>query len=136
MSPQIDALKTRRFTVWQAMRDLANVAAGENRAFTEFEQGQWTPLSSELDSIDRRIEALVEVEKRETGAAASFDRMASGPVERPDLPGASQRGEGMFESRATWLPSYAKFGNWRPVQLAAAATYLSRPSRQQFGLTD
>jgi HK97 family phage major capsid protein len=32
------------------------------------------------------------------------------PTERPDLPGAPRRGgEGMFESRATWLPSYAKY---------------------------
>src|SRR5438046_7120407 len=115
MSSQIDALKTRRFAVWQAMHDLANVAAGENRAFTEFEQGQWEPLSTELDSIDRRIDALLEVEKREAGAAAEFDKFARGVVERPDLPGARAGGTGMFESRSTWLPwlpwlpSYARY---------------------------
>jgi len=80
MSGQIEALKSRRFAVWQQMHDLANIAAGENRAFTEYEQGQWEPLSTELDSIDRRIDALVEIEKRGAGAVAEFDKLARGPV--------------------------------------------------------
>jgi hypothetical protein len=85
---------------------LANVAAGEkNRAFTEYEQAEWEPLSSELDSIDRRIDALLEVEKREAGAAASFDELMRQPTDRPGLPGATERRGGLFESRATWLPS-------------------------------
>jgi HK97 family phage major capsid protein len=91
------------------MHSLADVAASENRCFTDAEQREWEPLDRELKAIDSRIETLSDAENREAGAVANFDRFASGPVERVDLPGAERRGTGMFETRATWLPSYAKY---------------------------
>ena len=94
--------------VWEQMRDLADHAADENRAFTEFEHGQWTPLKTELDSLDQHIETLIEVEKRKAGAVATFDRMASGPIERPDLPGASHSTRFAADERH-WLPTYREY---------------------------
>jgi len=88
MSGVVTKLRDRRLNVWEQAKAIADRAAEENRKFTVEEDTAWTELNSELEALDRRIKATLEGEQREADAAATFDKLASGPVEKADAPGA------------------------------------------------
>jgi hypothetical protein len=63
-SPQLEALRDAHESVWVKANEIAQLAAGENRSFTEPEQLSWEHLSSRLDELDRTISTLAESEQR------------------------------------------------------------------------
>jgi HK97 family phage major capsid protein len=79
MSEIAKRLRDRRANVWNEARELADLAAEENRAFSAEEQGKWDALNSELDALDKRIGAVLEQEKRSKDADAAFDNLLGKP---------------------------------------------------------
>ena len=64
MSQLAKVLIERRRAAVEQMREVAEHAAEENRAFSAEEQGTWEALNEELDALDTRIKAVLEQEKR------------------------------------------------------------------------
>jgi HK97 family phage major capsid protein len=87
------SLRDRRLNVWEQAKDIADKAAEENRAFSAEEQGTWEALNEELDTLDKRIKAVLEQEDRAKQADESFNRIHGQPVEKgkqPESQGASE----------------------------------------------
>jgi HK97 family phage major capsid protein len=74
--------------VWEKSKEIADRAADENRQFTGEEQSSWVSLQAEMKAIDERIKAMLDGEQREADAAAAFDKLAGGKVEKANAPGA------------------------------------------------
>lgn len=53
-------LRSRRLSLWNEARLLAENAAAENRSFTPDEQGRWERMQKEMKHLDRRIEAALD----------------------------------------------------------------------------
>jgi HK97 family phage major capsid protein len=68
-------LRDRRLNVWEQAKGLADAAAEENRALTAEEQGTWDGLNEELDTLDKRIKAVLEQEERAKQADEQFNRI-------------------------------------------------------------
>lgn len=81
-------LAERRQQIWHEMKALADGPAVEGRQFTGEEQSSWDTMNADLEATDRRIKSMQEGEQREADAAAAFDKLAGGRVERADAPGA------------------------------------------------
>lgn len=75
MSEIVNRLNERRQSVWEQAKELADRAADENRNFSGDEQRQWDELNSELEALDRRIDAFIEGEQRAKDAEESFAKL-------------------------------------------------------------
>jgi HK97 family phage major capsid protein len=74
-------LRDRRLNVWNEAKKIAEDAAGENRAFTPEEQGRWDAMQEEMKTLDVRIGAVLDTEKRAKEADASFEALQDRPRE-------------------------------------------------------
>ena len=74
-------LRDRRLSVWEEAKGLADMAAGENRAFSAEEQGKWEALDEELNNLDKRIKSALEAEQRMRDTDSAFDRLAGKPAD-------------------------------------------------------
>ena len=88
----VKRLRDRRHNVWEQSKEVADRAADENRAFTAEEQGTWDGLMGELDALDKRIKAALEVEERAKAADDAFDKLAGKPADKTK-PQAPETGE-------------------------------------------
>jgi HK97 family phage major capsid protein len=90
MSEMVKKLRERRENVWHQMKEIADKATEENRAFTAAEQGTWDAMNDDINKLDERIKAALDTEQRAVEAEAAFTKLA-GP--------ADQRGGGETEEK-------------------------------------
>src|SRR6266567_2861149 len=85
-------LRDRRLNVWNDAKKIAETAAEENRAFTADEQGRWDAMQEEMSTLDVRIRAVLDTEKRAKDADDAFDALSGKPQDRnaPAQRGASE----------------------------------------------
>jgi HK97 family phage major capsid protein len=91
-------LRDRRLNVWNDAKKIAEDAAEENRAFTAEEQGRWEAMQEEMNTLDVRIKAVLDTEKRAKEADDAFDSVHSRPAER----GAPAAQQGMALELRKW----------------------------------
>jgi len=82
-------LRDRRMSVWNEAKAIAEAAAGENRSFTPEEQGRWEAMNEEMSTLDTRIKATLEQEKRAAEADKVFDELHGKPQLRDAAPAAA-----------------------------------------------
>jgi HK97 family phage major capsid protein len=75
-------LRDRRLGVWNEAKGIAEAAAEENRAFTPDEQGRWDAMQEEMSTLDVRIKAVLDTEKRAKEADDAFGSIHERPAER------------------------------------------------------
>ncbi|SFO52675.1 phage major capsid protein, HK97 family [Pseudonocardia ammonioxydans] len=80
-SPLINTLRERRRRVYDDAKSLADLAAAENRAFTDDEQTRWAALNDELDTLDQRLTDLREQDQRAGQSEAAFANLLGGAVQ-------------------------------------------------------
>jgi HK97 family phage major capsid protein len=74
MNPEIKRLIEARQKAWAAMREVSDRAATEGRDFTAEEEASWQRGNAELDAMDARLQAVVELEQRDADIAATLER--------------------------------------------------------------
>ena len=74
-------LRDRRLSVWNEAKKIAEDAAAENRAFTPEEQGKWDAMQEEMRTLDTRIGAVLDTEKRAKQADDAFNDLEGRPRE-------------------------------------------------------
>src|SRR6266496_2408402 len=74
-------LRDRRLGVWNEAKKIAEDAAAENRAFTPEEQGKWDAMQEEMRTLDTRIGAVLDTEKRAKAADEAFNDLEGRPRE-------------------------------------------------------
>ena len=74
-------LRDRRLNVWNEAKKIAEDAAGENRSFTPEEQGKWDAMQDEMRTLDTRIGAVLDTEKRAKQADDAFNDLEGRPRE-------------------------------------------------------
>jgi HK97 family phage major capsid protein len=75
-------LRDRRLSVWNEAKKIAEDAAGENRSFSPEEQGRWDAMQEEMSTLDTRIKAVLDTEKRAKDADDSYNALTEKPTER------------------------------------------------------
>jgi HK97 family phage major capsid protein len=75
-------LRDRRLNVWNEAKKIAEDAAGENRSFTPEEQGRWDAMQEEMQTLDVRIGAVLDTEKRAKEADNAFEALQDRPREK------------------------------------------------------
>jgi HK97 family phage major capsid protein len=75
-------LRDRRLSVWNEAKKIAEDAAGENRAFSPEEQGSWDAMQEEMRTLDQRIGAVLDTEKRAKAADDAFNDLDGRPKEQ------------------------------------------------------
>jgi HK97 family phage major capsid protein len=75
-------LRDRRLNVWNDAKKIAEDAAAENRSFTPDEQGRWDAMQEEMSTLDVRIKAVLDTEKRAKEADDSYNALADKPQTR------------------------------------------------------
>jgi HK97 family phage major capsid protein len=68
-------LRDRRLRAWEEAKALVTTAADENRALTPEEQGKYDAINEDLDTLDKRIRAVLEQEQRSKDADEAFNRL-------------------------------------------------------------
>jgi HK97 family phage major capsid protein len=74
-------LRDRRLNVWNDAKKIAEDAAAENRQFTPEEQGKWDAMQEEMRTLDQRIGAVLDTEKRAKAADDAFNDLEGRPRE-------------------------------------------------------
>ncbi len=74
-------LRDRRLGVWNEAKKIAEDAAAENRSFTPEEQGKWDAMQEEMRTLDTRIGAVLDTEKRAKAADDAFNDLDGRPRE-------------------------------------------------------
>lgn len=105
-------LRDRRLNVWEQAKEIADKAAEENRAFSAEEQGTWEALNEELDTLDKRIKAVLEQEERAKEADDAFNRIHGQAVEKGKEP--EQRTAMELRSFLRGEPGTGRFYDVRP----------------------
>ena len=75
-------LRDRRLNVWNDAKKIAEDAAQENRSFTPEEQGRWDAMQEEMSTLDTRIKAVLDTEKRAKEADDTYNALAAKPESR------------------------------------------------------
>lgn len=75
-------LRDRRLNVWNEAKKIAEDAAGENRSFSPEEQGRWDAMQEEMSTLDTRIKAVLDTEKRAKDADDTYNTLTEKPAER------------------------------------------------------
>jgi hypothetical protein len=81
----IETVRANRQAVWQRAKELADKAAGENRAFSQYEQERFEALNVEIDAYDERLRALDGRESRQAAHEATVDGIMGRPVSQPGV---------------------------------------------------
>ena len=79
-------LRDRRLGVWTEAKKIAESAAEENRAFTAEEQGRWDAMQEEMGTLDTRIKAVLDTEKRAKDADTAYDALTDKPADQRQNP--------------------------------------------------
>jgi len=118
MSDMVKTLRERRMHVWEECKAIADRASTENRALSPEEQGQWDGWNSELDALDKRIKAALDIEQRSKDTDAQFDKLygQASPEQRAN--GNQRTAQGLVELRSFLKgePGAARFFDVRPDQ--------------------
>jgi len=115
MSEVVKRLQELRLAAWTKATAIADAAANEERAFTADEERQWNEYDSECDALDKRIQQILNGEKRAKEAEDSIAALAGKPVERGGAGGAGQGKTA--EQEAAELRAFLK-GETRAYELA------------------
>jgi HK97 family phage major capsid protein len=75
-------LRDRRLNVWNDAKKIAEDAAQENRSFSPEEQGRWDAMQEEMTTLDTRIKAVLDTEKRAKDADDTYNAITDRPAER------------------------------------------------------
>jgi len=75
-------LRDRRLNLVNEMRALVDEATENNRDFTVEETGKLAAIDEEIDRLDKRLEGVLDQEKRAADADAAFDAIAGRPREK------------------------------------------------------
>jgi HK97 family phage major capsid protein len=75
--------------VWNDAKKIAEDAASENRSFTPDEQGRWDAMQEEMSTLDTRIKAVLDTEKRARDADDTYNALADKPQTRDSAPAQS-----------------------------------------------
>ncbi len=95
-----EKLRERRLNVWNDAKKIAEDAAAENRAFTPEEQGRWDGMQEEMQTLDVRIKAVLDTEKRAKEADDAYDAVAGKAPDVQHRGGAGgQAGQAIEEIR-------------------------------------
>jgi len=81
VNPTVKKLQDRRQSVWEQAKRLADSASDENRNFTGEEERQWREYDSELDSLDKRVQDILNGEQRAANAERQIADIAGRPIE-------------------------------------------------------
>lgn len=82
----VERLRERRLSVWEQAKTLADRAAEENRAFSAEEEGSWQTLNAEIDALDKRMQAILEGEKRAKDTEDKLAEIEGRPIEKGKQP--------------------------------------------------
>jgi len=74
-------LRDRRQKAWHEAKELLDRTSTENRDFTGEEEGKWSALNKEIDSIDERLKAVLDAESRSQETDEIYNRLAGRKVE-------------------------------------------------------
>lgn len=74
-------LRDRRQKAWHEAKELLDRTSTENRDFSGEEEGKWSALNKEIDSIDERLKAVLDAESRSRETDEVYNRLGSRPVE-------------------------------------------------------
>ncbi len=91
-------LRDRRLNVWNEAKKIAEDAAAENRSFTPEEQGRWDAMQEEMSTLDTRIKAVLDTEKRAKDADDSYNALA----DKPQVRDGGQVGSAVQEEVRKW----------------------------------
>jgi HK97 family phage major capsid protein len=83
-------LRDRRLNVWNDAKKIAEDAASENRSFTPDEQGRWDAMQEEMSTLDVRIKAVLDTEKRAKEADDAYNSIAEKTETRGTNPAHGQ----------------------------------------------
>ena len=83
-------LRDRRLNVFNQARAIVDVAVEENRNLSAEEQGTYEALNEEIDTLDKRIKAVLDQEKRAADADAQYATLTGGPADPSKNNGVSQ----------------------------------------------
>jgi HK97 family phage major capsid protein len=95
-------LRDRRLNVWNDCKKLAEDAAGEQRAMTPEEQGKWDAMQEEMSTLDKRIKAVLDTEKRAKEADDAFDELSGRPKQRSDGGSGNAQQQNTLEEVRKW----------------------------------
>ena len=109
-------LRDRRLGVWNEAKKIAEDAAGENRAFTPEEQGRWDAMQEEMKTLDVRIGAVLDTEKRAKEADTAFEALQDRPRE-----GRGQAGPGGVQVEEIRKWARGEPGAPRAIEIRRAA---------------
>lgn len=87
MSEVVKRLRERRANVWEQAKTLADKAADENRAFSGEEESTWATLNAELDTLDKRIKAVIDGEQRAKDVEDAYTKLEG----KPQVEGAERQ---------------------------------------------
>jgi HK97 family phage major capsid protein len=82
MNDVVKRLQESRLNAWAKATAIADAAANEERAFTPDEEKAWNEWDAECEALDKRIQQILEGEKRAKNAEESIAALAGKPVER------------------------------------------------------
>jgi HK97 family phage major capsid protein len=71
-----------RQRAWDAAQKIADTAAEEGRAFSGEEESAWQSANAELEALDKRIQSVLDGEKRAKAAEDSFNQLDGRPITR------------------------------------------------------
>ena len=74
-------LRDRRLNVVTQAREVVDQAVEANRNLTAEEQGTYEALNEEIDTLDKRIKAVLDQEKRAKEADEQFNALTGGPAD-------------------------------------------------------
>jgi len=75
-------LRDRRLNVWNEARGIIERGAEENRDLTAEEQGTWQRMMEELDTLDSKIDGVLQAEKRARDTDSAFDAIVGKDVDK------------------------------------------------------
>ena len=82
MSEVAKRLRDRRLNVWNEARGIIERGAEENRDLTAEEQGTWQRMMEELDTLDSKIDGVLQAEKRARDTDSAFDAIVGKDVDK------------------------------------------------------
>lgn len=109
-------LRDRRLNVWNDAKKIAEDAAAENRAFSPEEQGKWDAMQEEMRTLDTRIGAVLDTEKRAKAADDAFNDLDG----RPREGGGQERQRDMAAEVRKWARGEEGAGRALEIRRMAA----------------
>lgn len=99
MSDLAQKLVDRRVGLVKKMQEVAERAVDENRDMSADEDRQFTEMNAEVDALQKRIDAVIEGEKRAKDTEEAFASLSGKPIERA----GAQGGDKVRQDLRAWM---------------------------------